>query len=318
MDTRRDILDDISEAIGHTQLLRLSRFAPEVSPPLLAKLEFLNPYSIKDRAVRAMLDRAEVQGDLASGGTVVEATSGNTGMALAMLAAVRGYHCILVMSAIQSLERRQVLRALGAELVLTPKEGGTKAARVEAKRIAADTGAFYLGQHDNPANPASHEDTTGEELWAQTEGGIDVLVAGLGTGGTLVGVARAIKGKKPSFWTVGVEPASSPFIKEGVFRPHRLMGTAPGFVPGVLERDLIDEIALVSEEDAFEACRRLARTEGILVGISSGAVAVAARRLAAQDPDAGRTIVAIFADTGQRYLSVDGLFSAGGGETKDD
>ncbi|MFV1958006.1 MAG: PLP-dependent cysteine synthase family protein [Planctomycetota bacterium] len=295
MDPLPDILDDISQAIGRTPLLRLRRFAPEVSPPLLAKLEFLNPYSIKDRAVRAMLDRAEAEGRIEPGGTVVEATSGNTGMALAMLAAVRGYRCVLVMSAIQSVERRRVLRALGAELVLTPREGGTKAAREEAKRIRDRTGAFYLGQHDNPANPQAHEETTAEELWQQTGGGIDVLVAGLGTGGTLVGVARALKVRKPSFRTVGVEPASSPFISQGVFRPHRMMGTAPGFVPGVLERDLIDAIELVSEEDAFAACREIARTEGLLVGISSGAVAVAARRLAVREGGAGRTVVGIFA-----------------------
>lgn len=303
-----EIVDDISQLIGNTPLLRLSRFAPEAQADLLAKLELLNPYSIKDRTVLSMVDDAEARGLLAPGGTMIEATSGNTGLALAMLSAIRGYRCVLVMSAIQSVERRQLLRALGAELVLTPKEGGTKAAREEAKRIAAETGAFYIGQHDNPANPRVHETQTAEELWRQTDGRIDVLVAGLGTGGTLVGVSRALKARKPSFSTIGVEPESSPFISQGVFRPHRMMGTAPGFRPGVLDDEHVDEIVLVGEEDAFEACRRIARTEGLVVGISSGAVAVAARRLAGDPAWAGRTVVCIFADSGQRYLSVEGLF----------
>lgn len=304
------ILDDLSQGIGGTPLLRLRRFLPDAGAEVLAKLECLNPYSIKDRPVLFMLRDAEARGELARGGHVVEATSGNTGMALAMISAARGYRCTLVMSEIQSIERRQVLAALGADLVLTPKDGGTKAARAEAKRIAAETGAFYLGQHDNPANPRAHEETTGPELWEATEGAIDALVAGLGTGGTLVGCARALRPLKSGFRTIGVEPAQAPFISQGVFRPHRMMGTAPGFVPGVLERDLIDEIALVSEDEAFAACREIAHTEGILVGISSGAVGVVLRRLAADPAWAGKTIVGIFCDTGQRYLSVEGLFGA--------
>jgi cysteine synthase A len=260
-----------------------------------------------------MIRAAEEEGLLAPGGALVEATSGNTGMALAMAATIRGYRCILVMSEIQSVERRMVLRALGAELVLTPRDGGTKAAREEAKRIARETGAFYVGQHDNPANPAAHERTTAEELWRDTDGRIDALVSGLGTGGTLCGVARVLKQRKPGFRAFGVEPAESPFISQGVFRPHRLMGTAPGFVPGVLERELVDEILLVSEEDAFESCRRIAATEGLLVGISSGAAALAARRLAERPEWRGKTIVCVFADSGQRYLSVEGLFQTDAG-----
>jgi len=302
------ILDDISQAVGGTPLLRLARFAPDAPARLLAKLELFNPYSIKDRPVLSMVNEAERSGRLAPGGTVVEATSGNTGMALAMVCAARGYRCVLVMSEIQSVERRQVLKALGADLVLTPRDGGTRAARDEAKRIAAETGAFYLGQHDNPNNPRAHEQTTANELWTDTGGEIDALVAGLGTGGTLVGVARALKKRKRAFRTFGVEPEESPFISRGVFKPHRMMGTAPGFVPGVLERDLIDEILLVSEDDAFATCRRIARTEGILVGISSGATAIAAERLAARPEWHGKTIVCVFCDTGQRYLSVEGLF----------
>lgn len=304
----RMICDDLTQAVGDTPLLRLRRFAPDCRATLLAKLELLNPYSVKDRPVLAMVSAAEQSGELKRGGRVVEATSGNTGMAIAMVCAARGYCCTLVMSEIQSIERRQVLKALGAEVVLTPSEGGTKAARKEAKRIARETGAFYIGQHDNPANPQAHEETTAEELWLDTDGEIDALVGGLGTGGTLCGVARAIKPRKPSFQTFGVEPEHSPFISKGIFKPHRMMGTAPGFVPGVLERKLIDEIVLVSEEDAFEACRRIARTEGLLVGISCGAAAIAAERLANRPEFAGKTIVCIFADTGQRYLSVEGLF----------
>jgi len=303
-----EILDDFTQATGNTPLLRLNRFAPATGATLVAKLELMNPYSIKDRPVLAMVADAERSGLLEPGGTVVEATSGNTGMALAMVSAARGYRCVLVMSEIQSVERREVLRALGAKLVLTPKLGGTRAAREKAKQIAEKTGAFYLGQHDNPANPRSHEETTAEELWRDTDGEIDALVAGLGTGGTLCGVARAIKPRRPGFQVFGVEPENSPFISKGIFRPHRMMGTAPGFEPGVLDRKLIDEICLVSEEDAFEGCRRIARSEGLLVGISSGAVAVAAKRLAERPEMEGKLIACIFADTGQRYLSVEGLF----------
>ncbi len=299
---------DITDAIGSTPLLSLARFAPDLDGRLYAKLEMLNPYSIKDRPVLFMVRDAVARGRLEPGGHVVEATSGNTGMALAMICAAHGFHCTLVMSEIQSIERRQVLAALGAELVLTPKDGGTKAARAEAKRLAKETGAFYLGQHDNPANPAAHEATTAEELWADTDGEIDVLVAGLGTAGTLMGVARALKPRKPGLHLVGVEPEHSPFISQGIFRPHRIMGTAPGFKPAVLDRALLDEIALVSEADAFAACREIARTEGVLVGISSGACATAARRIAARPEHAESTVVCIFCDTGQRYLSVDGLF----------
>lgn len=302
------ILDDLTGAVGGTPLLRLTRYAPDAPAEILAKLELLNPYSIKDRPVLAMIEAAEREGRLAPGGTVVEATSGNTGLAVAMVCAARGYRCLLVMSEIQSIERRQALAALGAEVVLTPKEHGTRGAREEARRIVGERGACYLGQHDNPANPRAHQETTAEELWQGTGGRIDALVAGLGTGGTLCGVARALRPRKPSFQVIGIEPESAPFISQGTFRPHRMMGTAPGFVPGVLERDEIDEIELVCEEDAFAACRRLARTEGLLVGISSGATAVASERLAARPEWRGKTIVCIFADTGQRYLSVEGLF----------
>jgi cysteine synthase A len=308
------ICDDLSHAIGRTPLLRLARYAPAAADngvELLAKLECLNPYSVKDRPVRAMISAALADGRLPAGGTVVEATSGNTGMATASICAARGLRATLVMSAIQSVERRQVLAALGAEVVLTPTELGTKGAKQRAQAIAAETGAFYLGQHDNPDNPAAHEATTGPELWEQTEGRIDLLVDGLGTGGTLIGSARFLKAQKPSFQTVGIEPRRSPFISEGIFAPHRLMGTAPGFMPKIIERErhLIDRIELVDEEEAFAECRRIARTEGLLVGITGGASALVASRLAQDPANAGKCIVCVFPDTGQRYLSVEGLFN---------
>jgi len=224
---------------------------------------------------------------------------------------------MLVMSEIQSMERRQVLSAFGAELVLTPKELGTAGARERMKQILAEHPEyFYIGQHVSPSNPRAHYQHTGPELWADTDGEIDVLVAGLGTGGTLCGAGRFLKEQKPAVRVIGVEPAESPYISQGVFRPHRMMGTAPGFVPETLDRELLDEIVLVSEEEAFSMCRRIARREGLLVGISSGAAAHAALDLAARPEYAGQLIVCVFADTGQRYLSVDGLFNiAGNGQS---
>ncbi|MEE8105407.1 MAG: cysteine synthase family protein [Planctomycetota bacterium] len=303
------ILDDITQAVGGTPLLRLGRYAAGAPAEILAKLEMFNPYSTKDRPVLEMIAAAERDGALQAGGTIIEATSGNTGIAIAMVCAVRGYKCVLVMSAVQSVERRKMLQALGAKVVLTPASGGTKAAREEALRLVEETGAYYIAQHDNPANPVAHEKTTAEELWDATDGGIDVLVGGLGTGGTLTGVARTIRPRKAEFRTVGVEPENAPFISCGEFQPHRMMGTSPGFVPGVLDRDQLDEIVLVSEQDAFDACREIARSEGLLVGISSGATALAARRLADRPELAGKTIVCVFADSGERYLSIDDLFA---------
>jgi cysteine synthase A len=299
---------DLTELIGHTPLLRLGRLAPEHE--LYAKCEFLNPISLKDRPVRQIIADAEADGRLQPGSTLVEATSGNTGMAVASLAALKGYKAILVMSEIQSVERRRVLRALGAELVLTPAAEGTAGARRKLKQILAEhPDYFYVGQHINPSNPRAHYRTTGPELWRDTDGRIDILVAGLGTGGTLCGAGRYLKEQKPSVQTIAVEPKESPFISQGVFQPHRLMGTAPGFVPETLDRDLIDEIVLVSEEEAFATCRAIAREEGLLVGISSGAAAFAAGQVARRPANAGKLIVCVFADTGQRYLSVDGLFA---------
>lgn len=302
------IANDLTELIGNTPLLRLARLAPEHE--LYAKCEFLNPISLKDRPVRQIIEDAEADGRLQPGSTLVEATSGNTGMAVASLAALKGYKAILVMSEIQSVERRRVLRALGAELILTPAAEGTAGARRKLKEILAEyPDYFYVGQHVNPSNPRAHYRTTGPELWRDTNGEIDFLVAGLGTGGTLCGAGHYLKEQNPAVQTIAVEPKESPFISHGIFRPHRLMGTAPGFVPETLDRDLIDEIVLVSEDEAFRMCRLIARREGLLVGISSGAAAEAALRIARRPGNAGKVIACIFADTGQRYLSVDGLFS---------
>ena len=298
---------DISEMIGNTPLLRLGRLAGDVE--LYAKCEFMNPLSLKDRPVLQIVRDAEESGLLKPGGTLLEATSGNTGMAVAAIAAVRGYKAVLVMSEIQSLERRKVLKALGAELVLTPASEGTRGAREKMKAILAENpGFFYVGQHVNPSNPQAHYRTTGPEIWEHTDGRVDILVAGLGTGGTICGAGRFLKERKPGVRLVAVEPQESPFISQGVFHPHRMMGTAPGFVPETLDREIIDEIALVSEGQAFETCRRIAREEGLLVGISSGAAAYAAIQAARRKENEGKLIVCSFADSGQRYLSVEGLF----------
>ena len=298
---------DVTEMIGHTPLLRLERLAADYQ--IYAKCEFMNPLSVKDRPVLQIIRDAEQTGQLAPGSTLIEATSGNTGMAVAFIAAIRGYQAILVMSEIQSLERRKVLRAFGAELVLTPASEGTAGARRRLKEILADHPEFfYVGQHVNPSNPKAHYQSTGPEIWEDTKGQVDILVAGLGTGGTICGAGRYLKEVKPEVQLVAVEPAESPYISEGIFRPHRLMGTAPGFVPETLDREIIDEIFLVSEPEAFERCREIAKKEGLLLGISSGAVAHAALEIAKRPGNAEKVIICIFADTGQRYLSVDGLF----------
>ena len=299
---------NIVEMIGKTPLLRLERLAKDQQ--VYAKCEWMNPVSLKDRPVLQIIEDAEREGLLEPGNTLIEATSGNTGMAVAFIAAIKGYKAILVMSEIQSLERRQILKAFGAELILTPASQGTKGARQKLKEILAEhPDYFYVGQHVNPSNPKAHYQSTGPEIWEDTEGQVDILVAGLGTGGTICGAGRYLKEMKPGVQLIAVEPEEAPYISRGVFRPHRLMGTAPGFVPETLDREVIDEIFLVSEAQAFEMCRRIARQEGLLVGISSGAAAHAALEIARRPENAGKVIVCIFADTGQRYLSVKGLFS---------
>ena len=299
---------NIAELIGKTPLLRLERLAQ--NHQVYAKCEWMNPLSLKDRPVLQIIEDAERDGLLKPGSTLIEATSGNTGMAVAFIAAIKGYKAILVMSEIQSLERRQVLKAFGAELILTPAAQGTKGARQRLEEILAEhPDYFYIGQHVNPSNPQAHYRSTGPEIWEDTEGQVDILIAGLGTGGTICGAGRYLKEMKPGVQLVAVEPEEAPYISQGVFCPHRLMGTAPGFVPETLDREIIDEIFLVSEAQAFEMCRRMARQEGLLVGISSGAAAHAALEIAKRPENAARVIVCILADTGQRYLSVEGLFS---------
>ncbi len=298
---------DITELIGNTPLLRLGNLAADVE--VYAKCEFMNPLSVKDRPVLQIIRDAEESGRLKAGGTLIEATSGNTGMAVASIAAVRGYHAILVMSEIQSMERRNVLKALGAELILTPASEGTKGARRVLYEILEEHSEyFYVGQHVNPSNPEAHYRTTGPEIWSDTDGKVDILVAALGTGGTLCGAGRFLKEKNPDVRLIAVEPQESPYISKGIFHPHRMMGTAPGFLPETLDREIIDEIYLVSESEAFETCRQIAGVEGILVGISSGAAAFAAMQIANREGYEHKVIVCILTDTGQRYLSVEGLF----------
>jgi len=297
---------DITRLIGRTPLLKLDRLAE--GRQVYAKCEFMNPLSLKDRAVLQIIEDAETEGRISPGDTLVECTSGNTGIAVAFIAAVRGYRAILVMSEIQSLERRKVLRAFGAHLVLTPAAEGTAGARRKLQEICSEHPEYYyVGQHVNPSNPRAHYTSTGPEIWRDTDGRVDILIAALGTGGTLCGAGRFLKDRKPDVHLIAVEPAESPTISQGVFRPHRMMGTAPGFVPETLDRGLVDEFVLVSEAQAFAMCRRLARQEGLLVGISSGATAHAALEVTGRSMDQP-VIVCVFADTGQRYLSVDGLF----------
>jgi len=302
----------VIDLIGGTPLLALDRINADGSARVFGKCEFLNPIAIKDRPALYMIREAERRGEIAPGGTLVEATSGNTGMALAYIGKMRGYRVILCMSEIQSLERRRVLKALGAELVLTPKEGGTRAAKARALEIHGEIpGSYYVGQHDNMDNPRAHLETTGPEIWEDTGGLVDVFVAPLGTGGTLTGVAQSLKARKPTIRVVGVEPKEAPFVSEGRFAPHRMMGTAPGFLPGIVKehRSLIDDILLVSEDEAFRTCRELAEKEGVLLGISSGASVFAALKLSRDPAYRDQVIVAILCDTGERYLSVEGLFA---------
>ena len=307
------IANDLTDLIGGTPLVRLDRFCGGAGATVLAKCEFLNPYSVKDRTVLYMIREAERDGRLTPGGTIVEATSGNTGIAVASQAAVKGYRAILVMSELSSMERRQMLVALGADLIVTPAAEGTKGARAKAKEIAAETGAFYICQHNNPANPLVHVEMTAEEIWADTDGGIDTFVAAAGTTGTLVGISRALKPRKPELRVIGVEPTEAPFLSRGEWAPHRMTGTSPGFLPEVYDADAIDEFELVTTEDAMEACRELARTEGLLLGVTSGGAALAARRIARRPESAGQTIVCVLADTGERYLSM-GYFAEAGNE----
>jgi cysteine synthase A len=256
-----------------------------------------------------MIKEAEARGQITKDTTIIEASSGNTAIALATICKLKGYRLIICMSEIQSIERRKMIAALGAELVLTPKEFGTKGAREKAKELNEKiSDSYYICQHSNLDNIKAHMETTAEELWKDTDGKIDVLVCGLGTTGTAMGVAKVINPRKPGFKVVGVEPAQAPMLSKGEFSPHRIMGTAPGWVPDLYDPSLVDEIKLIAEEDAFAAVRNLAAKEGLLVGISSGATAHVGLQLAKSKEYEGKLIVCIFADTGERYLSVDGLY----------
>jgi cysteine synthase A len=299
------IADDITRLVGGTPLVRLHRIGQGLPGTVVVKVESFNPLSsVKDRIGLAMIEAAEGSGKIGPETVLVEPTSGNTGIALAFVAASRGYRLILTMPETMSVERRKLLAARGAELVLTPGAEGMPGAVQEATQIAiSDPKYLLLQQFENPANPEIHRRTTAEELWNDTDGGIDVLVAGVGTGGTITGVAGAIKARKPSFRAVAVEPADSPVLSGGKPGPHKIQGIGAGFVPGVLRRDLLDEIIPVRNEDAGMIARRLAKEEGILAGISSGAALWAALQVAARPESAGKLIVALLPDTGERYLS---------------
>jgi cysteine synthase len=301
----------IGSTIGSTPLVRLNRLAGGLPAQILAKLEFFNPLgSVKDRIAASMIAAAELQGRIAPDTLIVEPTSGNTGIALAFICAAKGYRLCLTMPETMSVERRKLLTHLGAELVLTPGPQGMQGAIDKAREILASARKGYMpDQFANPANPQAHRETTAEEIWHDTEGQADILVSGVGTGGTITGISQVIKARKPSFRSVAVEPADSPVLSGGKKGPHKIQGIGAGFVPEVLDRSVVDEIVTVTNEDAFETARQLAKVEGLLCGISSGAAAWAALQIARRPESAGKTIVAILASTGERYISTE-LFKA--------
>ena len=298
------IYNDIIELIGSTPLLRLNRFAPGLD--LLAKLERQNPAgSAKDRAALYMIRDAEAKGALAPGGMIIEPTSGNTGIGIAALAAVLGYRAVIVMPDSMSVERVKLIAAYGAEVVLTSGAEGMSGAVAKAEELrAANPGSVIAGQFENPANPLAHYETTGPEIWADAEGRVDAFVAGVGTGGTITGVGRFLREKNPGVRIVAVEPAGSPLLSEGRSGAHAIQGIGANFVPEALDTSVYDEIIAVSDEDALESMRALARTEGLLAGVSSGAAAWAAREVAKRPEFAGKRVICLLPDTGERYLSV--------------
>ena len=303
--TRPKIAENVTELIGNTPLVRLSKFGKELYGQLVAKLESANPAgSVKDRIGLAMIEAAERDGKLKPGATIVEPTSGNTGIALSFVAAAKGYRAILTMPETMSLERRKLLAALGAELVLTPGSLGMKGAVAKAEELAKEHPDYFLPQQfQNPANPEVHRRTTAVEIWEDTDGKVDIVVAGVGTGGTVTGIAEAIKKLKPGFKAIAVEPVDSPVLSGGKPGPHKIQGIGAGFVPAVFNPTVVDEIIQVKSEDAGAASRRLAKEEGILAGISSGAALEAAIQVAGRLENKGKLIVVILPDTGERYLS---------------
>lgn len=299
------IFDQITALIGQTPLVRLPRLTAGLPAEILAKLEFMNPgSSVKDRIGLSMVEAAEREGKIGPQTVILEPTSGNTGVALALVCAAKGYRCCLTMPETMSLERRKLLSAFGAQLVLTPGEQGMKGAIAKAEEMAAaDPRYLILQQFNNPANPEAHRRTTAEEIWRDTEGRVDLLVAGVGTGGTLTGIAEVIKPRKPSFRVIAVEPTDSPVLSGGQPGAHKLQGLGAGFIPQVLKRELIDEVIRVRHEDAGQVARRVAREEGVLVGISSGAALWAALQVAQRPENRGCRIVVILPSCGERYLS---------------
>lgn len=301
------IYRSVTDLIGKTPLLELSNFEKKhgLQAKIVAKLEYFNPAgSVKDRIALAMIDDAERRGVLKAGSVIIEPTSGNTGIGLASVAAARGYRIILTMPETMSVERRVLMRAYGAEIVLTEGAKGMKGAIAKAEELAAETpNSFIPGQFSNPANPATHRATTGPEIWEDTDGEVDILVSGAGTGGTVTGAGEYLKSRNPKIRVVVVEPADSPVLSEGRSGPHKIQGIGAGFVPAILNTSIYDEIITVKNEDAFTVGREIAKVEGLLVGISSGAAVWAAAELAKRPEHAGKTIVVVLPDTGERYLS---------------
>lgn len=301
-----NIYQEITDIVGKTPLLKLQRYmdANACKADILAKLEYQNPGgSVKDRVAIRMIDEAEKAGILHKGDVIIEPTSGNTGIGLACVAAARGYHLIITMPETMSVERRRLLSAYGAELVLTPASKGVKGSIRKANELAEQLNAFVPSQFSNPYNPKSHYETTGPEIWADTDGKIDVFVAGVGTGGTISGTGRYLKEKNPNIQIVAVEPAGSPVLSDGIPGRHKIQGIGAGFIPETLDMEIYDEILTVTDDDAYQACRELARREGVLCGISSGAALSAAKELAVKPAYQGKTIVSLFPDGGERYLS---------------